>query len=125
MIETKPNEQLNVVIVEDNDDSRALLEKLLRLDGHQVIAAADGRAGFEAIERERPDVVLLDIGLPEMDGFEVARRVRSDLRDQAIRLVALTGYGRADDRAAVKAAGFNEHLVKPVDPQELTRILQK
>ncbi len=114
-----------VLIVEDNHDSRVTLEKLLRLYGCEVSTASDGRAGFEAIERLKPDVALVDIGLPGMDGYEVARRVRSDLGGSPVRLVAVTGYGRAEDREAVFKAGFDAHLVKPIDPKELVRTLTK
>jgi CheY-like chemotaxis protein len=75
--------------------------------------------------RDRPDVVLLDIGLPTLDGYEVARRVRAEFGGQPIRLVALTGYGRAEDHAAVMAAGFDDHLIKPVDPASLARVLRE
>jgi two-component system, chemotaxis family, CheB/CheR fusion protein len=116
---------LKVVIVEDNSDSRRLLETLLRLDGHDVTAAADGVSGYEAIAERKPDVALVDIGLPGIDGYELARKVRSDLAGVPIRLVALTGYGRSIDRAAAFEAGFNEHLVKPVASAELANALRK
>lgn len=116
---------LRVLIVEDNADSRELLQSLLTLDGYLVSTMPDGIAGYEAIEKERPDVALIDVGLPGIDGYEVARRVRRQLADRNIKLVALTGYGRAEDRAAVAAAGFDEHLVKPVDPADLARVLCK
>jgi two-component system CheB/CheR fusion protein len=119
------DQDLKILIVEDNADSRELLEALLSMDGYHVIAAADGAHGYEAIQSERPDVALVDIGLPGMDGYEVARRVRATLSDRKVRLVALTGYGRAVDREAVFAAGFDEHLVKPVDPADLMRVLRK
>ena len=119
-----PDTNLRILIVEDNDDSRELLKSLLRMDGYEVMAAADGLEGYEAIARERPDVALVDVGLPGIDGYEVARKVRGELADQSIRLVALTGYGRSEDRAAVSDAGFDEHLVKPVDPADLARVLR-
>jgi two-component system CheB/CheR fusion protein len=123
-INLSPADHTRVVVIEDNDDSRTMLEQLLLLDGYQVTVAADGAAGFDAIVREQPHVVLLDIGLPNMDGYEVARRVRAELPGVPIRLVALTGYGRAEDRAAVAQAGFDEHLVKPVQPEALARALR-
>jgi two-component system CheB/CheR fusion protein len=116
---------LSVLIVEDNADSRQMLETLLKLDGYQVATADNGIDGFEAILSVRPDVALVDIGLPGMDGYEVARRVRAERDGSAIRLVALTGYGRSVDREAVFAAGFDEHLVKPIDPRDLVRVLRK
>lgn len=114
-----------VLVVEDNDDSRATLEHLLRFDGFQVLTAADGKAGLELIRRERPDVALLDIGLPGMSGYEVAKQVRAEFDGQPIRLIALTGYGRAEDHTSVMAAGFDEHLVKPVSRDDLLRVLRK
>jgi two-component system CheB/CheR fusion protein len=116
---------LRVLIVEDNDDGRELLGKLLQLEGYHVSLASNGTAGFEAVCRDCPDVVLLDIGLPGMDGYEVARKIRAELDGRPIRLVALTGYGRAEDHAAIVAAGFDDHLVKPIDPPELKRALRK
>ena len=119
-----PNvEGTRVLIVEDNDDSRATLEKILRIFGCNVTTAADGLAGFEAICRERPDVAVVDIGLPGIDGYEVARRVRSTLPGRTIRLIAVTGYGRAEDRAAVMKAGFDAHIVKPMNPDDLIRLM--
>jgi len=118
-------EGTRVLIVEDNDDSRATLEKILRLFGCKVTTAADGRAGYEAICRERPDAAVVDIGLPGIDGYEVARRVRAALPGRAIRLIAVTGYGRAEDRAAVMKAGFDAHVVKPMNPDELIRLLRE
>jgi len=120
-----PDTNLRVLIVEDNADSRELLHSLLTMDGYQVSAAPDGVQGYEAIVEERPDVALIDVGLPGIDGYEVARRVRCQLSDRSIRLVALTGYGRSEDRAAVSAAGFDDHLVKPVDPADLARALRR
>jgi two-component system CheB/CheR fusion protein len=115
----------HVLIVEDNHDSRVTLEKLLRLYGCEVSTASDGHGGFDAINRLKPDVALVDIGLPGMDGYEVARKVRSELRESPVRLVAVTGYGRAEDREAVFKAGFDAHLVKPIDPKDLMRTLAK
>ena len=112
-----------VLVVEDNADSRNMLQTLLKLDGFQVEVAEDGQQGLDAILAQLPDVALIDIGLPELDGYEVARRVRKQLGKSVVRLVALTGYGQAKDREAVFQAGFDEHLVKPVNPQDLARML--
>ena len=114
-----------VLIVEDNADVRSMLQTLLTLEGHDVREAADGSQGLDTLQRERFDVALIDIGLPGIDGFEVARRARASCGERCPRLVALTGYGRPSDRAAVKAAGFDEHLVKPCDPDDLFRVLTK
>jgi two-component system CheB/CheR fusion protein len=111
------------LVVEDNADSRNMLQTLLKLDGFQVEVAEDGQQGLDAILAQLPDVALIDIGLPELDGYEVARRVRKQLGKSVVRLVALTGYGQAKDREAVIHAGFDEHLVKPIDPQDLVRVL--
>jgi two-component system CheB/CheR fusion protein len=112
-----------VLVVEDNADVRSMLLTLLALEGHDVQAAADGSQGLATLTRERFDVALIDIGLPGLDGYEVARRARAACGERCPRLVALTGYGRPSDRAAVKAAGFDEHLVKPCDPEDLLRML--
>ena len=116
---------VRVLIVEDNADNREILASLLKLEGYEVAAAADGLRGYAAIVAERPDVALVDIEMPGMDGYQLAKKVRAELGDRSIRLVALTGYGRSVDRQAVFEAGFNEHLVKPVDPEDLARVLRK
>jgi two-component system, chemotaxis family, CheB/CheR fusion protein len=108
-----------IVLVEDIDDNREMLQAILELDGHQVIAAMDGEAGCDAILQHKPDVALVDIGLPGIDGYEVARRVRRDPGFKEVRLIALTGYGQHSDIANALAAGFDAHLVKPVDPNSL------
>ena len=112
-----------IVIVEDNADSRGMLEALLRLDGYQVAVAEDGKQGLELILHQRPDIALVDIGLPGLDGYQVARRVREEIKGTDMRLIALTGYGQAEDRKAVKDAGFDAHLVKPLKPEELAQLL--
>ena len=111
-----------ILVVEDNADSREMLKTLLELYGYQVAAAEDGRKGLEILQQEQFDMALVDIGLPGMDGYQVAQKIRKDPRHAGIRLVALTGYGRTADREAVKAAGFDEHLVKPLDQQKLTSV---
>jgi two-component system CheB/CheR fusion protein len=114
-----------VLLVEDNLDAAQMLRTLLELDGYQVEVAEDGQSGLDALLERPPDVALIDIGLPVMDGFEIARRVRRERNDRAIHLVALTGYGQRRDRAAVLKAGFDEHLVKPVDMHHLRRVLDQ
>jgi two-component system CheB/CheR fusion protein len=98
---------------------------LLKLDGHEVHAARDGEEGLKALLRERPDLAFIDVGLPRLDGYELARRVRQAEDGKAAYLVALTGYGRAEDRTKVFAAGFDEHLVKPAKRGELDSILHR
>jgi PAS domain S-box-containing protein len=106
-----------VLVVEDNDDAREMLTSLLALLGHEVHEARDGLTAVSEARRLRPDVALIDIGLPGLDGYEVARRVRADA--PGVRLVAVTGYGQPDDLARARAAGFDVHIVKPVDPQQI------
>ncbi|HEU0201360.1 MAG TPA: MASE1 domain-containing protein [Burkholderiaceae bacterium] len=110
-----------VLIVEDNDDARHTLRNLLEGAGHAVCETADGLAALEAAQRFAPDTAVIDIGLPRLDGYEVARRLRK--RDLRMRLIALTGYGRAEDRQRAQEAGFDAHLVKPVTLDELQRAL--
>jgi CheY-like chemotaxis protein len=94
---------------------------LLILAGHEVDSAANGVTGLEQAIRNRPDVVVIDLGLPELDGYEVARRLRAE--GAAVGLVALTGYGQPGDREKALAAGFDAHVVKPVDPAHLTDVI--
>lgn len=123
---TAPSAVLSrVLIVEDNADVRSMLHTLLTLEGHDVQEAANGSQGLGWLTSGSFDVALIDIGLPGIDGYEVARRARASCGERCPRLVALTGYGRASDRAAVKAAGFDDHLVKPCNPEDLLRVLIK
>ncbi len=112
-----------VLIVEDNADSRRMLKAMLKLDGYMVHTAADGNEGLDAILKLRPQFAIIDIGLPGIDGYEVAKRTREVLSRDDVLLIALTGYGRPEDRRAVLEAGFDEHLVKPLKPHELSRVL--
>ena len=111
-----------ILIVEDNRDAREMLRTVLELDGHTVIQAGDGLSAIRLAVETAPDIVLMDIGLPELDGFEVARRIRARVGG-AIRLVALSGYGDPEAREQAHRAGFDAHLVKPVPPEDLTRLL--
>jgi signal transduction histidine kinase/CheY-like chemotaxis protein len=111
-----------VLLVEDNDDARESLSRLLELEGHEVTACSDGPAALDAVRAARPDVAFVDLGLPGMDGYEVARRIRAEPGD-AVRLVALTGYGADADRRRTRAAGFDLHLVKPVELATLRQAL--
>ncbi|MDQ3097062.1 MAG: ATP-binding protein [Chloroflexota bacterium] len=114
---------LRIVLVEDNADAREALRELLCFEGHVVDTAADGLAGLRAIYDHRPDVAIVDIGLPLLDGYQVAQRVRADRGLAGVRLVALTGYGQPKDRERATAAGFDTHIVKPVDADHLMRSL--
>ena len=112
-----------VLVVDDNRDAADSIAMLLELEGHNVAVAADGPRALEAAAANRPDIVLLDIGLPGMDGFEVARRMRQLPGLAKICLVAVTGYGQPGDKARTATAGFDAHLIKPVDPEEMTRLI--
>jgi PAS domain S-box-containing protein len=113
-----------VLVVDDNEDSADSLALLLELKGHEVRVALDGPAALATAHAFQPEVVLLDIGLPGMDGYEVARRLRAERAGEGgLLLVALTGYGQDEDRRRSREAGFDHHLVKPVDFDELTRVL--
>jgi PAS domain S-box-containing protein len=112
-----------VLVVDDNVDSAESIALLLELNGHDVRLAHDGPAALEIAHSFHPQVVVLDIGLPGMDGYEVARRLRGAAQMQNIILIALTGYGQSEDRQQSLAAGFNHHLVKPVDPEMLQTLI--
>jgi len=112
----------SILIVEDNDDARDALRMLLELDGHTVEAAADGAEALDIVRDKDPDVALVDIGLPGIDGYEVARRIRAGQGPRPL-LIALTGYGQPEDRRRATEAGFDSLLVKPVDPAALSGLL--
>jgi two-component system CheB/CheR fusion protein len=116
---TLPQRQVRIVVVEDNLDAADSLMTLLELLGHRVRTAHDGIAALEIARANVPDVMLVDIGLPGIDGYEVARRIRRDPVLKDIVLVALTGYGRDEDKHTAITAGFDYHLVKPIDPDAL------
>jgi len=111
-----------VLIVEDSADARAAMRSLVRMWGHEVVVAEDGASGVERAREFRPEVALLDIGLPGLDGYQVAKMVRESLGPDVC-LIALTGYGQAEDRERARLAGFDRHLVKPVEPSKLRLIL--
>ncbi|AKQ66965.1 Chemotaxis protein methyltransferase CheR [Myxococcus hansupus] len=114
----------HVLLVDDHEDSRLLVRELLELEGHTVSEAADGPSGLQTARSLRPDIVLLDIGLPGMDGYEVARALRGTEEGRGLVLIAVTGYGLEEDRRKALDAGFDEHLVKPVDLTRLRELLQ-
>jgi PAS domain S-box-containing protein len=113
-----------VLVADDNRDAAESLAVLLRLEGHDVIVADDGETALRLFEEQHPDVVLLDIGMPQMDGYEVARRIRALPGGRRVLLVALTGWGQEKDRAASREAGFDHHLVKPVDTGIFSRLME-
>ena len=112
-----------ILIVEDNADAREALREALEMAGHEVFEAHSGTSGVESALAKRPEVGLIDIGLPGFDGYEVARRIRSVSEVQGMMLIALTGYGLPEDRRRAEEAGFDAHLVKPLDFEELTKLL--
>jgi CheY-like chemotaxis protein/nitrogen-specific signal transduction histidine kinase len=112
-----------ILIVDDNVDSAECLALLLKLGGHQIQTAHDGPAALDIAQMFHPQVVLLDIGLPELDGYEVARRLREWPEMQNAVLIALTGYGRAEDHRLSEQAGFDHHLTKPVDPYTVETLI--
>ena len=120
----KSSSQRRILIVDDNRDSADSLAMLFEITGSQTHLAHDGVEAIESIEKYRPEVVLLDIGLPKLDGHEVCRRVREQPWGKDIIIIALTGWGQEDDRRKSEEAGFNGHLVKPVDYDKLLALLE-
>ena len=112
-----------ILVADDNSDALESLAMLLELGGHEVYTASNGVLALESAERHQPDVALLDIGMPKLDGYEVARRIRSQPWGRSITLVALTGWGQESDRRRSGEAGFDSHLVKPLDLEQLSRLL--
>jgi CheY-like chemotaxis protein len=112
-----------VLLIEDNRDAREMLRMMLELAGHVVYDAADGVGGLELLDVVRPDVGIIDIGLPRMDGYQVASRIREEAHGRGMLLLALSGHGGAGDVKRSSAHGFDHHLVKPVDPDHLARLL--
>jgi CheY-like chemotaxis protein len=114
-----------VLVVDDNHDSADLLRTMLRIAGHDVTIAHDPPAALAIAERFAPEVAVLDIGLPVMDGYELAARLRQLPQTRTCKLIAVTGYGQSEDHSRSQRAGFSTHLVKPVDVQRLIQILQE
>ena len=118
-----PHRVRTVVLVEDQIDARRMMQLLLESEGIEVHMAENGLEGARLIERTRPDLAIVDLGLPVMSGYDLARRIRRNQRLAAVRLVALSGYGQDSDIQAALAAGFDEHLTKPPDPDRLDALL--
>jgi two-component system CheB/CheR fusion protein len=118
-------QNVRLVLVEDCADTREMFAALLAFEGYHVQTAADGQEGLDLIRKTKPNLALLDVGLPKLDGYELARRVREEFTKDEIYLIALTGYGSEEDQEAVLEAGFDKHLVKPVDLQELKVAISK
>jgi DNA-binding response OmpR family regulator len=112
-----------ILVVDDNRDAAESLSMFLQISGYEVHTAFDGIEGLQRFESLVPDIVLLDIGMPQLDGYELARRIRATPAGDDVLLVALTGWGQDKDRSLAQAAGFDEHMTKPVDPDVLTALL--
>jgi CheY-like chemotaxis protein len=112
-----------VLIVEDNDDARHMLHEALAFSGHDVREARDGASGLALAAEAHPDIALIDIGLPDLDGYEVARRLRAAPGGRRMGLIAITGYGQAEDQRRAYEAGFDAHLTKPVAPERLKQVM--
>jgi len=117
--------RLRILVVDDNFDAATTLATLLQKQGHDVRAAHDGPAALELVASERPDLVFLDIGMPAMDGHEVAERIRSTPGNENVMLVALTGWGQEGDRRRTREAGFDHHLVKPPEPRAVETVIEQ
>jgi len=114
-----------ILVVDDNEDGARSLAMMLRLQGHEVRVANDGPAALEIARADRPDLILLDLGMPGMDGYEVARRLREEHQLEGVVLAALTGWAQDEDRRRTREAGFNAHLIKPVDMEQLQGLLAR
>lgn len=110
-------------MVDDNHDCALSLAMLLKLMGHETQVAEDGLAAVPLAESFRPDVILLDTGMPKLSGYEVCRRIRNELWGKDVFMIACTGWGQEDDRRLSQEAGFDTHVVKPVDPLALAKLL--
>lgn len=112
-----------ILLADDNRDALDSLATLLQCDGHEVHTAGDGAEALEVAAQCRPNVALLDIGMPKLDGYEVARRIRAEPWGKSTVLIALTGWGQDEDRRRSAEVGFDTHLVKPLDPTTLSSLL--
>ncbi len=112
------------MVVDDNRDAADSLAMLLELKGHEVVTANDGETALRRAAQQNLDIIFLDLGMPDMDGFEVAQRMRRQIKGRRPSLVALTGWGSEEDRRRTLAAGFDRHLTKPVSVEALDQVLQ-
>ena len=115
---------MRIVVIEDHEDTADLMHELLREAGHEVRVALNGEDGVQAARALPAELVLCDVGLPDIDGYEVARRLRADGTTARVRLIALTGYDGDDEAQRARDAGFDRHVVKPIDPQMLDSLLR-
>jgi CheY-like chemotaxis protein len=114
-----PSASKRILEADDNRDGAETMSMLLQLSGHEVYLAHSGAEALDVARRERPDIAVLDIGMPDLNGYEVAERIRHEAWGESIKLIAVTGWGQAEDKRRALAAGFNHHLTKPVDPSQL------
>ena len=112
-----------IVVADDNEDSAQSFAMLLSFSGHEVRIAHDGEEALDAMREFRPDIAFLDIGMPRLSGYEVAELVRAEPWGREMKLIAVTGWGQPDDKARARTAGFDQHLVKPIDPTDVDRLL--
>src|SRR5689334_15669206 len=117
--------ELRILVVDDYADQADISQDLVELMGYRVEKAYAGGSALELVRSFRPDVILLDLAMPKMSGYEVARAIRDLPYGDSIRIIAVTGHARAEDRRRTTEAGFDLHLVKPVDPDELAQVLQQ
>jgi two-component system CheB/CheR fusion protein len=117
--------EFKILIADDNRDAADSLGMILEMEGYHVVVAYTGRDALAMAESHLPDVVLLDIGMPDLSGHEVAREIRRAPWGNAMHLVAITGWGQTEDQDRSSAAGCDRHLTKPVDPDQLARLLQE
>lgn len=116
---------LRILLVEDDRDFQRVFQMLLELDGHEVEVANDGLHALDLLKLQKPDVAIVDVAMPHMDGCQLARRLRADRENDGLFLAALTGYGGEEDVAEVRAAGFDRHLVKPVSIEQIRALLHE
>jgi len=114
-----------VLIADDNDDAAESLAVLLRMEGHEVVVVANGRDALDAVRSLRPIVVLLDIGMPDLSGYEVARQLRQSQEGRSLTLIAVTGWGQERDKLRALEAGFDHHFTKPIDPNILLELMSR
>jgi CheY-like chemotaxis protein len=114
-----------ILLADDNRDAAESLAIILRLEGHEVELAHDGHAALDSYNARRPDVALLDIGMPKSNGYDVARTIRSSPEGAGVLLIAITGWAQDADKAESRAAGFDHHLTKPIEPEKLIALLER
>jgi CheY-like chemotaxis protein len=118
------NAPRRIVVADDNEDSAQSFAMLLSFSGHEVRIAHDGEQALDTMRNFRPDVAFLDIGMPLLSGYEVAEAVRAEPWGREMKLIAVTGWGQPDDKQRARTAGFDQHLVKPIDPSDVDRLLE-